>query len=82
MFELSRQSTIASAHCPVIDRIQLGETAFLVDHRFNREAQARKQSLLPTLAIRHVWDIGVLMKATPQTVADILADDRKATFVR
>lgn len=75
VFELRAGATIFGANGPTVTFVAACVAGAGVDHRFNREAHAGKQSIDATLTIGKVRDGGIEMELFANAVSDVFSDD-------
>ena len=82
MLELSGEFFVGRQDGPAVRFGRTGIRRPFIDHRFDRKAHPRRESLALALARGHVGDIGTLVELASNSVTDILVDDSKTVLGR
>jgi len=82
VFELGGETSVPGSYGPVIFGVEFRESGTGIDHRFDGKAHACEESVLLAFSIWEVGDVRVLMEATPESVTDVFANDRKPPLGR
>ncbi len=81
MLELCRWTSVLGANGPAVALVTARVPSAAVDHGFDRKTHSRIESVDATLSVGEMGDRRVEVKLSPQSVADVFANNGETTSV-
>ena len=80
VLELGRKGAVAGANRPAVSLVRYGVASAHVDHGFDRETDAGREAILPSLTGGEMGNGWLLMKLAAHAMPHELADDAEASL--